>query len=480
MDASSLGDAMLSLVTAMEVRQTSATRMNAESSRSHLIFTVSITQHLVDCQSVSKTRTGDTLSSCIHFVDLAGSERMSTAHGTAPIRVLSGEDKAAARDQRRPTDGKFHNTDRFQEMTTINSGLTSLGRVVRALATGAGHIPYHDSFLTAHLKQALGGNCRTALLVSISQHPADGGESLASMRFGQSMACIKVTVKQKFQSSAHRDNLTRYYQLLISDTLGQYNALRKLTLQQHLHEMSRIEAARGERLTEAQQTEQLRNAIAAGRVLPHLPSATTKEWALIADTDRRFRADMTLPQRLCFQYERHVRGLLDAAGTMYGKALARTPVYATPEEAEAIRTSSLSNLMLGARKALRPSALRLSAEPLPSVIANAAKHVSRTTPKKNRPTSKASAAAPVNRAAAGVFHFQAAQAVAGQSSQGPCSAAGAARERSGGGAHAQAERHPKSAGNTPRRTPGWRSQTRSSIRARVQEDDETNNSQGWK
>lgn len=115
--------------------------MNASSSRSHAIFTVTLRQSFVPLPSTSE---GDVSSSLpdsgnktslvskFHFVDLAGSERLKRTNAEG---------------------------DRKKEGISINQGLLALGNVISALGDEtrkAAHIPYRDSKLTRMLQDSLG------------------------------------------------------------------------------------------------------------------------------------------------------------------------------------------------------------------------------------------------------------------------------------------------------------------------------------
>merc|ERR1719230_2350167 len=110
--------------------------MNDRSSRSHSIFTISVS-HNESC--------GSRISGTLHLVDLAGSERQKNTQ-------VDGE--------------------RLIEARTINRSLSALGNVISALTKPRGwderHVPYRDSKLTMMLREALGGNARTALVITIS------------------------------------------------------------------------------------------------------------------------------------------------------------------------------------------------------------------------------------------------------------------------------------------------------------------------
>ena len=154
------------------VRTIAATQLNAESSRSHAIFTLRLTQRqqlldgteidlseLADGDDGSGTRVSEKVSK-IHLVDLAGSERLK---------------RSGAGGQR------------LQETGAINKSLSTLGGVISALAAGKRtHVPYRESALTYLLKDGLGGNARTAMLATISPEGADFNETLSTLRYADS------------------------------------------------------------------------------------------------------------------------------------------------------------------------------------------------------------------------------------------------------------------------------------------------------
>ena len=400
----SLGMGMKMLLASLQSRKTASTRMNAQSSRSHFFVGLEIEQELLKLNETNGARraTGDSIKASATFVDLAGSERMGTAHGEAPIRALGKESEraltkdmggGAALESSIVKREKFHESARFNEMTTINSGLSTLGRVVRALATGATHVPYSDSALTMSLYPILRGNCRTALLVNISQHPADGAESLASMRFGESMACIKVKVKQQFQSAQELESRTRHYHLLTRNTVARYNRLRQGAIQEHLRRVESEELMTGRVMTEAQQADAFRQAVRDGSIPPELPSTKTMQWASTAANDRRFRASMTPAQQLAFEYYKHVDSLVATAGSMHGEALARTEIHPTPKEAAAIRSGTLARLLLKRPVSTDSESLRRSTEPQARVITHAKTSIVRPKTKAPKRSSAGGAAA---------------------------------------------------------------------------------------
>lgn len=105
-------------------RATSATRMNAESSRSHCVVIIGI--------EITKPGGGKKTNK-VKMVDLAGSEKTKKTEATG---------------------------QRLEEAKTINQSLSALGNVMNALTEG-GFIPYRNSKLTRLLQDALGGNSKS-------------------------------------------------------------------------------------------------------------------------------------------------------------------------------------------------------------------------------------------------------------------------------------------------------------------------------
>ncbi|KAK2749392.1 hypothetical protein FQN57_006324 [Myotisia sp. PD_48] len=142
-------------------RAVAATSMNLESSRSHSIFVVTITQKNVE--------TGSAKSGQLFLVDLAGSEKVG---------------KTGASGQT------------LEEAKKINKSLSALGMVINALTDGKStHIPYRDSKLTRILQESLGGNTRTTLIINCSPSSFNDAETLSTLRFGVRAKAIKNKAK---------------------------------------------------------------------------------------------------------------------------------------------------------------------------------------------------------------------------------------------------------------------------------------------
>lgn len=134
-----------------ERRQTAATLMNSNSSRSHTVF--SITIHMKE-----DTTEGEELlkTAKLNLVDLAGSENVG---------------KSGAVDKR------------ARETRNINQSLLTLGRVITALVERAPHIPYRESKLTRLLQESLGGRTKTSIIATISSASSNVDETLSTLDY---------------------------------------------------------------------------------------------------------------------------------------------------------------------------------------------------------------------------------------------------------------------------------------------------------
>ncbi len=78
------------------------------------------------------------------------------------------------------------------ETKKINLSLSTLGKVINALTeVNKKHIPYRDSKLTRLLKESIGGNCLTRLIINISPSAVNSSETVSSLRFGARAKMIK-------------------------------------------------------------------------------------------------------------------------------------------------------------------------------------------------------------------------------------------------------------------------------------------------
>ncbi|KAJ2782470.1 hypothetical protein GGI15_002900 [Coemansia interrupta] len=137
------------------------TNMNAESSRSHSIFQITVEQ--------KDTISGKTKIGRMFLVDLAGSEKVGKTGATGQT---------------------------LEEAKKINKSLSALGMVINALTDGKStHIPYRDSKLTRILQESLGGNSRTTLIINCSPSSFNAAETVGTLRFGMRAKSIKNKAK---------------------------------------------------------------------------------------------------------------------------------------------------------------------------------------------------------------------------------------------------------------------------------------------
>ncbi|KAM9443868.1 kinesin-like protein KIF21B isoform 1-T1 [Clarias gariepinus] len=199
-------------------RTTASTQMNAQSSRSHAIFTIHLCQMRVCPQgqlaneSLSAEVNGvadgsmsqaeyETLTAKFHFVDLAGSERLKRTGATG---------------------------ERAREGISINCGLLALGNVISALgdqSKKSGHVPYRDSKLTRLLQDSLGGNSRTVMIACVSPSDRDFMETLNTLKYANRARNIKNKVvvnqdKTSQQISALRAEIARLQMELMEYKTG--------------------------------------------------------------------------------------------------------------------------------------------------------------------------------------------------------------------------------------------------------------------
>uniref|UniRef100_A0A670J1W3 plus-end-directed kinesin ATPase n=1 Tax=Podarcis muralis TaxID=64176 RepID=A0A670J1W3_PODMU len=183
-----------------KARTVAATNMNETSSRSHAVFTIVFTQKKHDLETDLSTEKVSKIS----LVDLAGSERADStgAKGT-----------------------------RLKEGANINKSLTTLGKVISALAEVSkkkkktDFIPYRDSVLTWLLRENLGGNSRTAMVAALSPADINYDETLSTLRYADRAKQIKCNAVINEDPNAKlvrelKEEVTRLKDLLRAQGLG--------------------------------------------------------------------------------------------------------------------------------------------------------------------------------------------------------------------------------------------------------------------
>ena len=141
-------------------RVVGSTNMNATSSRSHAVLSLTIS-----CQNADDVEGFTRTVSKLHLVDLAGSERAKATGATGA---------------------------RLREGASINKSLAALGNVVNSLTSKTkSHTPYRDSKLTRLLQDSLGGNAYTLMICCVSPAEMNSAETMSSLRFAERTKKIK-------------------------------------------------------------------------------------------------------------------------------------------------------------------------------------------------------------------------------------------------------------------------------------------------
>jgi Kinesin motor domain len=147
----------------MKSRTVASTQMNADSSRSHSVFVITVRQK--DTVDESKN-----VFAKVNLVDLAGSERVKSTGASGAT---------------------------LKEGANINKSLSELGNVINALVAQAKgkkgvFVPYRNSKLTRVLQESLGGNSITAMLAALSPAGSFFEETLSTLKYANRAKAIKV------------------------------------------------------------------------------------------------------------------------------------------------------------------------------------------------------------------------------------------------------------------------------------------------
>ena len=154
--------------TGFSKRQVDGHKMNAQSSRSHCIVSITLTQSIGYQQSSSK----------INIVDLAGSERIKNTNANEKQKL---------------------------EAVCTNRSLSVLNSCIRALTDDTtNYIPYQHSRLTWLLQDTLGGTSKTVLLATISPSAAEYSATLATLDYAK-------LAKQISRSKEEAENLLKEF-----------------------------------------------------------------------------------------------------------------------------------------------------------------------------------------------------------------------------------------------------------------------------
>ncbi|GBG23827.1 Kinesin-like protein KIN-UA [Hondaea fermentalgiana] len=175
-------EAMAMIQEGDEHRVRAATNMNAASSRSHACIILNITKRKCAESAQAGGKKSKVKFGKLILVDLAGSERVKKALG----------------------ENHSHHGTRFMESKAINLSLSALGNCISALAQRKQHIPYRDAKLTRLLKDSLGGNSMTALVLNVAPHESFASETKSTLTFGQRAMAVqtRVTINEQVDFQA--------------------------------------------------------------------------------------------------------------------------------------------------------------------------------------------------------------------------------------------------------------------------------------
>ncbi|CAG8055415.1 unnamed protein product [Penicillium salamii] len=195
-----VGQVMDMIMQGNERRTMSPTEANATSSRSHAVLQINIAQKDRNAD-VNEPHTMATFS----IIDLAGSERASATNNRG-ARLFEG--------------------------ANINKSLLSLGSCINALCDPRkrNHIPYRNSKLTRLLKFALGGNCKTVMIVCVSPSSQHFDETQNTLRYANRAKNIQTKVTRNVF------NVNRHVKDFLVKIDEQMNLINELKAQAKDHE----------------------------------------------------------------------------------------------------------------------------------------------------------------------------------------------------------------------------------------------------
>ncbi|CAJ1987870.1 OSM3-like kinesin [Leishmania donovani] len=140
-------------------RRVASTELNADSSRSHSVFSL-----ILECTETLEDGSTRAVSSKLNLVDLAGSERQGKTGASG---------------------------DTLKEGCNINLSLSALGTVIDTIVKGGAHVPFRSSPLTMLLKDSLGGNSKTVMFANINPSERNMSETVSTLRFADRAKQIK-------------------------------------------------------------------------------------------------------------------------------------------------------------------------------------------------------------------------------------------------------------------------------------------------
>ena len=157
MDINEVGDVKKMIKRGDENRHVAQTKMNTNSSRSHLILKINV--------EITDNVTGGRTIGSLTLVDLAGSEKVSKSGAEGQTLI---------------------------EAAAINKSLSALGQIFAALRTKSVHVPYRNSKLTQLLQPSLGGDAKACIFVNCSPLESNQSETMSTLEFGQNARQVQL------------------------------------------------------------------------------------------------------------------------------------------------------------------------------------------------------------------------------------------------------------------------------------------------
>ncbi|KZV79915.1 kinesin-domain-containing protein [Exidia glandulosa HHB12029] len=232
-DVKSVKEVMALIRAGSYLRRTNETDMNAQSSRSHAIFSLTLTQRKYagsgnPARSTSPTpaggqsriarpasvsmqnsRVGSPTFGLPQTPSFAAAMGRGGMHPGSSLGHRPGTPEDHGPGERSTIVSKFHFVDlagserlkrtaaageRAKEGISINGGLLALGNVISALGDpkkGITHVPYRDSKLTRLLQDSLGGNAHTLMIACVSPAEWNIGETINTLKYANRARNIK-------------------------------------------------------------------------------------------------------------------------------------------------------------------------------------------------------------------------------------------------------------------------------------------------
>ncbi|KAJ8365617.1 hypothetical protein SKAU_G00144480 [Synaphobranchus kaupii] len=232
-------------------RKTASTLMNAYSSRSHSVFSVTIHMKETTMDGEELLKIGK-----LNLVDLAGSENIG---------------RSGAVDKR------------AREAGNINQSLLTLGRVITALVERTPHVPYRESKLTRILQDSLGGRTKTSIIATVSPASINLEETLSTLEYANRAKNImnKPEVNQKLTKRALIKEYTEEIERLKRDLAASRDKNGVYLTLENFDSMNGVMAAREEQI--AEYTERLSSLDEELKKYMELFSDRTRELELCTD-----------------------------------------------------------------------------------------------------------------------------------------------------------------------------------------------------